>query len=68
VIPLSALQQNKQFKESIIYNLTQKLITLDFLKQNYYEKLEKIEMTPNWLKYYLHTSRYLTIFWEFYTI
>jgi hypothetical protein len=42
VIPVSEIQQSKQFKESIIYNLTQKLTSLDFLKENYRQKLDKV--------------------------
>ena len=54
IIKVDKVSTDNAYKESIIYNLVQKLSHLDEMKRGYNDALEKVETYPTWIKYYVH--------------
>lgn len=54
IIKVDKVSTDNAYKESVIYNLVQKLSYLDEMKRGYNDALEKVETYPPWIKYYVH--------------
>jgi hypothetical protein len=59
IVPKEELIHTSSFKESFIYNLTQKLLILNSMKQKYDLKLQQVETFPAFAKFYVHIPRML---------
>lgn len=55
LIPIEKIQEEKAFKEALIFNIVKKLDSMNGMKRTYDEQLLEKETWPSFLKYYIHT-------------
>ncbi len=54
LIPVDKIHESEKLMESLIYNLVNKLDSMDSMNSVYNKKLIETKSYPDWIKYYVH--------------